>query len=120
MKCKIQNFACIYEGVKIGNGVFIGPHVCFTNDKYPHAVNPDYSIQKRCDWKLYKTVIGDGASIGARSVIVCGIKIGKNAMVGAGSVVTHDVPPGMIVAGNPARILQKITTNGEINEYSFG
>jgi len=106
-KCKIQNYANIYEGVRIGNGVFIGPHVCFTNDKYPHAVNQNYSLQKRGDWKMYKTEVGDGASIGARSVIVCGVKIGKNAMIGAGSVVTKNIPDNCTAYGNPAKVKRK-------------
>lgn len=94
MDCKIQAFAFIPDGVTIGNRVFIGPHVCFTNDKHPHATG---------EWKQLQTVVEDEASIGAGAVILPGIRIGKGATVGAGSVVTKDVPPGATVKGNPAR-----------------
>jgi UDP-2-acetamido-3-amino-2,3-dideoxy-glucuronate N-acetyltransferase len=114
--CKIESFVYIEEGVTIGNNckikpyvyiptgvivedqVFLGPNVTFTNDKYP---------QVKADWKLLKTIVGQGASIGANSVILPGVRIGKNAMVGAGSVVTTDVPDDTTVCGNPARPLVK-------------
>jgi len=95
--CKIQNFATIYQGVKIGNDVFVGPHVCFTNDIYPRAFIWN-------EEKLAKTVVKDGVSIGANSTIVAGITIGKYAMIGAGAVVTKNVPDYGLVFGNPARI----------------
>ena len=95
-KCKVQNYACVYQGVTIGNEVFIGPHATFTNDFYPRANNPGR--------KISGTIVEDGASIGANATIVCGIKIGRCAMVGAGSVVTKDVPPHALVYGNPATI----------------
>jgi len=95
--CKVENFATIYRGVTIGNRVFVGPHVCFTNDLYPRAVSPD--------WELVETKVQDGASLGANASIVCGITIGRNAMVAAGAVVTKDVPPHGLVAGVPARII---------------
>lgn len=105
---KIQPFAFIPEGVHIEDGVLIGPHVCFTNDKYPRAINEDGSLKQPEDWKITKTFVKKGASIGANSTILCGITIGENAMVGAGSVVTKDVPPNTIVAGNPAKPIKKI------------
>ena len=95
--CKVENFATIYRGVTIGNRVFVGPHVCFTNDLYPRAVSPD--------WHLVETKVQDGASVGANASIVCGITIGKNAMVAAGAVVTKDVPPHGLVAGGPAKLI---------------
>jgi acetyltransferase-like isoleucine patch superfamily enzyme len=98
--CAIEAFAFIPTGVTIEDEVFIGPHVCFTNDKKPRAVNPG--------WKTISTTVKKGASIGAGSTILCGITIGKNAMIAAGSVVTKDVPANTLVAGNPAKILRKI------------
>ncbi len=97
-RCKIEAFAFIPTGVTIGNEVFVGPHVCFTNDLHPRAVG---------DWNITPTVVRDGASIGAASVIVCGVTIGEGAMVGAGSVVTKDVPAGATVVGNPARSIRR-------------
>jgi len=95
--CKIQNFATLYHGLTVKNDVFIGPHVCFTNDLYPRA-------KIWYDEKVAKTLVKDGASIGANSTIVAGITIGKNALIGAGSVVTKDVPDSTLVYGNPAII----------------
>ena len=94
-RCKIQNFATLYQGLKIGSDVLIGPHVCFTNDLYPRASIWD---EKR----LIKTFVNDGASIGANSTIIAGVTIGRYAMVGAGSVVTKNIPDYGLVSGNPA------------------
>ena len=102
---KIQAFAFIPEGVTIEDGVFIGPHVCFTNDKYPRAVNHDGQLLGADDWQVVATCVKEGASIGANATIICGTTIGEHAIVGAGSVVTRDVPPYAIVAGVPARVI---------------
>ncbi len=100
---KIQNHASIFEGVALEDGVFIGPHVCFTNDMFPRAITPDGKLKSADDWQITPTLVKYGASIGAGSVIVCGITIGEFALVGAGSVVTRDVAPHALVFGNPAR-----------------
>ena len=104
-RCKIQAFAFIPEGVAIGDGVFIGPHVCFTNDAFPRAVNPDGLLQSGDDWETLETRVGHGASVGANATILCGIDIGEFAMIGAGTVVLKDVPAYAVVAGNPGRII---------------
>ena len=104
-RCKIQAFAFIPEGVTIEDGVFIGPHVCFTHDLFPRAVNDDGSQQSAADWVTVPTLVKAGASIGANATILCGITIGRSALVGAGAVVTRDVPDFAIVGGNPAKVL---------------
>jgi UDP-2-acetamido-3-amino-2,3-dideoxy-glucuronate N-acetyltransferase len=101
---KIQNYVSVYHGVTVEDGVFIGPHVCFTNDLQPRAINPDGSLKAADDWKLSQTLIRSGASLGANSTIRCGVTIGKWAMTGAGSVVTRDIPDYGLAWGNPARL----------------
>lgn len=101
---KIQNGISIYHGVTLKDGVFCGPHCVFTNDKLPRAVNPDGSLKGTEDWEVSETVVETGASIGAHATIVCGHTIGKWAMIGAGAVVTHNVPDYGLVVGNPARL----------------
>ena len=95
--CKIQNFASLYKGLIVGNNVFIGPHVCFTNDLYPRAAIWN-------EERLATTIVKEGASIGANSTIIAGVTIGKHALVGAGSVLTKDVPDHGLVYGNPATL----------------
>jgi UDP-2-acetamido-3-amino-2,3-dideoxy-glucuronate N-acetyltransferase len=104
--CKISSHSFICEGVTIEDGVFVGHGVMFTNDKYPRSVNPDGSMQTEKDWKVIPTLVKKGASIGTGAIIICGITIGENAMIGAGAVVTKDVPSGAVVAGVPARMIQ--------------
>src|SRR2546430_8491600 len=100
---KIQNYASLFEGVTLEDGVFIGPHVCFTNDMFPRAITPDGQLKNADNWEITPTLVKYGASIGAGAIIVCGITIGSFALIGAGSVVTRDVPPHAQVFGNPAR-----------------
>lgn len=106
--CKISSHTFICEGVHIGDGVFVGHNVTFINDKIPRAVNPDGSLQTEADWKLEETFVKNGASIGSSATIMCGITIGENAIVGAGAVVTKDVPPNTVVAGVPAKVIKKL------------
>ncbi len=99
---KIQNNVSVYHGVELEDGVFVGPSVVFTNDKYPRAINDDGTIKTSADWTISKTVVKKGASIGGGATIVCGVTIGEGAMIGAGAVVTKDIPAGAIVCDNPA------------------
>lgn len=105
---KISSHTFICEGVHIGDNVFIGHNVTFINDKYPRSANPDGSMQTEADWKVVETFIKNGASVGSSSTILCGVTIGENAIVGAGAVVTKDVPANTVVAGVPAKVIKKI------------
>jgi UDP-2-acetamido-3-amino-2,3-dideoxy-glucuronate N-acetyltransferase len=104
---KIEAFAFIPSGVTIEDGAFIGPHVCFTNDRYPRATGEQGDLLDADMWEVVPTVVGRGASVGANATIVCGVTIGEGALVGAGSVVTRDVPAHSLVAGNPARVVRE-------------
>ena len=106
--CKISSHTFICEGVHIEDNVFVGHNVTFINDKLPRATNMDGSMQIDSDWKVVETFIKKGASIGSSSTILCGITIGENSIVGAGAVVTKDVPPNSVVAGVPAKVIKKI------------
>ena len=100
---KIQNHVSVFEGVTLEDGVFVGPHACFTNDLFPRAITPDGKLKSAADWAITPTLVKYGASVGAGAVIRCGVTIGEFALVGAGAVVTRDVPSHALVLGNPAR-----------------
>lgn len=106
--CKISSHTFICEGVHIDDNCFIGHGVMFTNDLFPRATNPDGTQQADADWTVIETFVKRGASIGSNATIICGITIGENAMIGAGAVVTKDVPANTIVAGNPAKFIKEI------------
>lgn len=106
--CKIEAFAFIPEGVVLEDEVFIGPHACFTNDKLPRATTKNGTIKSEKDWKVTKTLVRRRASIGANATVLCGVTIGQNSIVGAGSVVTKDIPPNSIAVGNPAKVIGKV------------
>jgi acetyltransferase-like isoleucine patch superfamily enzyme len=112
-RCKVSSHTFICEGVTIEDDVFIGHNVSFINDRYPRAT-ANGQLQTERDWKLESTLVKRGASIGTSATILCGIVIGEGAIVGAGSVVTHDVPPGAIVAGNPARVLKTVSDTADV------
>jgi acetyltransferase-like isoleucine patch superfamily enzyme len=115
-RCKISSHTFICEGVTIEDNVFIGHSVTFINDSYPRATTAEGGLQTESDWKVERTVVKKGASIGSGSTILSNISIGENAIIGAGSVVTKDVPANSIVAGNPARLLRQIEETLEITE----
>ena len=106
--CKISTHTFICEGVHIEDNCFIGHNVTFINDKYPRSTTEEGVMQSEADWKVVETFVKKGASIGSSSTIMCGVTIGENAIVGAGAVVTKDVPAGVVVAGVPARIIKKV------------
>jgi acetyltransferase-like isoleucine patch superfamily enzyme len=107
-RVKIQSHTFVCSGVVIEDGAFIGHGVMFTNDRFPRATNADGSLKGAQDWKCEPTLVGRGASIGSNATILCGVTIGEEAVIGAGSVVTKNVPPRAVVAGNPARILRTL------------
>lgn len=106
--CKISSHTFICEGVTIEDDVFVGHNVTFINDKYPKATNGGGRLQTEEDWAVQPIMVEKGASIGSGSTILSNVRIGENAIIGAGSVVTHDVPPNSIVAGNPAKLIRRI------------
>jgi acetyltransferase-like isoleucine patch superfamily enzyme len=113
-RCKISSHTFICEGVTIEDNVFIGHSVTFINDSYPRATTPSGELQTAADWAVERTVVKKGASIGSGATILSNVTIGERAIVGAGSVVTRDVPPDTIVSGNPARVRRSLA-NGERN-----
>ena len=107
-RCKISSHSFICEGVTLEDEVFVGHHVVFTNDLHPRATTEEGGLQTEADWKCIPTLVKRRAAIGSGVTLLCGITIGENAMIGAGSVVTRDVPPGAVVVGNPARIIKAV------------
>lgn len=107
-RCKISSHSFLCEGVTLEDEVFIGHNVTFINDRYPRATTEGGALQTEADWKCVPTLIKEGASVGSSVTILCGVTIGERAVIGAGSVVTKDVPARAVVAGNPARILKTL------------
>ena len=111
-RCKISSHSFLCTGVELGDQVFVGHGVVFTNDRYPRATTEDGTLQQDADWTLERTTVRSRASIGSGAVVLCGLTIGEAAIVGAGAVVTRDVPDGAVVAGNPARPLRTLDARG--------
>ncbi|MGO8697102.1 MAG: acyltransferase [Limisphaerales bacterium] len=118
-RCKISSHTFICEGVVLEDEVFVGHNVTFINDLYPRSTNGEGQLQTEADWKCVPTVVKKGASIGSGATLLCGITIGARAVVGAGSVVTRDVPPGAIVAGNPARVLRMASPEATLSKNTY-
>jgi acetyltransferase-like isoleucine patch superfamily enzyme len=114
-RCKISSHTFICEGVQIEDGVFVGHGVTFINDSYPRATNSLGELQTESDWRVETTVVKKGASIGSGATVLSGVVIGENALVGAGSVVTKDVPANAIVAGNPAKVFRVLSPQEQVN-----
>jgi acetyltransferase-like isoleucine patch superfamily enzyme len=110
--CKISSHTFICEGVTIEDNVFVGHNVTFINDIYPRATNGDGTMQTDDDWNCIPTLIKSGAAVGSSATLLCGITVGENAIIGAGSVVTKDVPANTIVAGNPAKVIRRLEDKG--------
>ena len=108
-RCKVSSHTFICEGVTLEDEVFVGHNVTFINDRYPRATNGNGGLQTEADWECLPTLVKRGASIGSGSTLLCGVTIGEYALVGAGSVVTKDVPRGAVVAGNPARVMKSLS-----------
>ena len=115
-RCKVSSHTFVCEGVAIEDNVFIGHGVTFINDSYPRATTPEGELQTESDWRVEATVIKRGASIGSGATVLSKVIVGENSIVGAGSVVTRDVPPNVIVAGNPARILRPVPSKARTQE----
>jgi acetyltransferase-like isoleucine patch superfamily enzyme len=115
-RCKISSHTFVCEGVTIEDNVFVGHGVTFVNDSYPRATTTDGELQTEKDWNVERTVVKRGASIGSGSTILSNLVIGESSIVGAGSMVTRDVPPDSIVAGNPAKILRSIPVTSKLNQ----
>lgn len=111
-RCKISSHSFLCQGVVLEDDVFVGHNVTFTNDRYPRATNGNGTLQTESDWECLPTVVKRGASIGSGATLLCGITIGENALVGAGSVVVRDVPADTVVAGNPARPIRSVAGKG--------
>ncbi len=119
-RVKVQNNASIYHGATIEDGVFVGPHAIITNDLYPRAIRPDGELKGADDWEVGRTRVRYGASLGAGSILVAGVTVGRFALVGAGAVVTRDVPDHGLVVGNPARLIGYVCACGHRLQPSAG
>jgi acetyltransferase-like isoleucine patch superfamily enzyme len=118
-RCKISSHTFICEGVVLEDEVFVGHNVTFINDLYPRSTNGDGQLQTEADWKCIPTLVKKGASIGSGATLLCGITIGARAVIGAGSVVTRDVPPDAVVAGNPARVLRRASAEALLPKNNY-